>query len=509
MSKSDSTTSIILKKSLTVSFFIALSAPLGYVMRLIYSRTLSVELFGLFYALIGFIDLWVPFQDWGTGFSVSYYAPKLQRSKNYQTIWLMFVYSLSLRLVASTTLALIIIWNSNWLANHYFKVAYAENLLYIFSLYLLVSGIAVAFKQLFIGLQKESYYASAEPLRLFLIVTGSCAAIFLNKEGIITYSLILAAVSGLIALYYWFLLYKFNHHFFLPIIWKAMILRKLATFSWSISFSTIIYLFTNQIGLVLLTFFHTVSDVGTYNIILAVISLPTMFLSPLQSIFFPMVSEFMSEDKVKVRHLVENLLRILPFITLYFNFFIFLFPQFTIGALFSNQWLSSATLPLMIIAVGYIFSILASYLTKITDGMGLVKERVRLLILIAITNLGVGAFLIYYYGIIGLVVTNSLIYLMTSALLGSLIYSRIKFNIPVRLYLKYALFLGVIYLIKVAFQISPNSWYLYLSAGAIYTVLTTIFAYTQNIVEKNTLLIVMNSLKANVINLKFRRQTAS
>ena len=64
------------KSSITVVLLALIGAPLGYGIRMILSRTLEPEMFGLMYAVIALFALLSEYNDLGFGYSVSYLIPK-------------------------------------------------------------------------------------------------------------------------------------------------------------------------------------------------------------------------------------------------------------------------------------------------------------------------------------------------------------------------------------------------------------------------------------------------
>ncbi|MDO8610907.1 MAG: oligosaccharide flippase family protein, partial [bacterium] len=82
----------IFKGSAIVLFFAILSSPIGYLLRIFYSQTLSIENFGLLYAVLALFTTLATYNDLGFGYSTSYFIPKYFKKKYYQKCWLLYKY---------------------------------------------------------------------------------------------------------------------------------------------------------------------------------------------------------------------------------------------------------------------------------------------------------------------------------------------------------------------------------------------------------------------------------
>src|SRR3989344_957104 len=500
-----SITTVLLKKSTVVTIFTLLAVPFGYGIKMIHSRILSPEMFGLLYAIIAFISIFKPYQDLGFNFSLSYFVPPLNKRKDLNQIGQLFSHALVATFLISVVVAILLLVNAEWLANNYFKVAGSQILISIFCLFILSSSITTTFKNLFIGLEKETYYSSAQIIQLATTFILSAIAFLMGITNIVTYALIWVGGSLFVVFHYLFFVLSF--HKTLLVRWHRdwKIFKKLSKFSFPYLSNQVIYFAINQTGLIFLTLFTNVTNVGVYSVILPIITIPSMFLSPLQNIFFPLIPQFMENEREKLRTLIENIFRILPFLTLYFNFFILLFPKYTIGIFFSNQWISAGATPLVVMSIGYIFSNVAGYLTKILDGMGLIAERMKMLAVIAVANLVIGAILIYFFEVTGLVLAESLVFILTVVLMAKLIKSRIEFALPWKFYIKYVTFLITIFILVKTLDITVNTWPVYIVFGIAYTLITVVFALTQEAFEPHQLKLLQNQVNKVSNFIRFKR----
>jgi len=77
----------VLRGGMIVLFFSFLASPLGYAFRLLLSRTLSIEMYGLFYAVLALFATLITYNDLGFGLSAAYFIPKFLAKGDKQSVW--------------------------------------------------------------------------------------------------------------------------------------------------------------------------------------------------------------------------------------------------------------------------------------------------------------------------------------------------------------------------------------------------------------------------------------
>lgn len=477
-----SITSRIIKGGSIVIFFTLAVAPLGYIFRMILSRTLSIEMYGLYFAVISFFSFFITYNDLGFGYSLSYFFPKFFRKKDYRTCWNLYTYDQIIELVTSLVLSGILFLSAPWITLNYFKVPEAEYLIKIFCVYFIANSIVSALNKLYNGMQKELYYASMEFFRfLFLIIIGS--VLYLNNSHDVSmYAWGLVSSYIFIAFLYRLLLQK-NFIFLVrqPFSWNPTLLRTMARYALPTVMTTSVYTLVAFSDTFFLTLFKGVKEVGIYNVMTPIIGVFTIFLSPINTFLFPFISHHADSDKKTVNILLHHTIRIIPFICLYFAIFIILFPNPIISILFGNKWSTTSAVALSILAIGYSLSTLGSFFTTYVIGFGKVKERLRISIVCAIFNTICSLLLIPYLGIIGVAVS----FLMTSVIsvifLGNILSSDLMLRYPIGFYVKILLFGSFLFMLCRTYNISPNSWFELIIYGVIYTLIMGVFGLWINV----------------------------
>lgn len=473
----------ILRGSSIIFVFSIITAPLGYFIRILYSQTLSIEMFGLFYAVFAFINFFTLYNDLGFGSSLAYYTPKFIRKSDYADVWNSYKYSQIITILSSLLIAIILFTSADWLSANYFKIAAAKNLIYILIIFFLTNGFITITSSFFVGLQKEIYYSSKELIRLFFTFLFSIIFWFYDSSNIIFYATSWSLAHILTAIIFYYLLYKKNFHLVTPLKWNRELFNKLLKYAIPSILVTSVYSLITSTDIFFLTIFRGLREVGVYNVILPLASIPMVLLIPLSNFFLPLTSDLMEDEKDKVSKIVEALLIYIPFFVFYFAMFIIIFPQASVSFLFGSKWASLVGNTLPILAMGVIFTNLSYYLSIITLGMGFIKERLRISIILAIVNLILSCILIYAFGILGAVLAYLSIYALSTYFYGATIKKAVHFKYPLSFYLKLLIFALILYLLnlRLGIKLEGNT---FIPAGFVYTVIMLLFAYFLGLFNK-------------------------
>ena len=192
----------VIKGGVVVLVLSFLGSVCAYLIRILFSRSLSVENYGLFYAVFGLFSIITAYMDLGFGYSVVYLLPKQIKFKNYVKAWNIFIYGQVISLIMSLVASICFIFLAPFLAKNYFKVPGSEILIYIFSVYLISFTIINGLIQIFTGFQKEKYYASIAVARWFLTLVFSVLFLTLGFSNIVYYAIALCLGHILTVLIY-------------------------------------------------------------------------------------------------------------------------------------------------------------------------------------------------------------------------------------------------------------------------------------------------------------------
>lgn len=477
----------IIRGSSTILLFTFLTSPIAYLIRVLYSHTLSVEMYGLFYAVVSLFLLLAAYNDLGFGYSVSFLVPKFLKKGDLKSSWNIYKYEQLIEISTSVFLSIILVLSANWLSTVYFKSPLATNLIYILSIYFISNSFIEAINKFFQGLQQELYYSSIQFSKQLFTLVFSVFFWFLDSNPILYFALSWAIAGIAVAIIYNILLRRKNRFVIKGLSWDKALFTSMYQYAIPTLLITSFSSFIIYSDTIFLTYFKGLREVGIYNIALPLASISAVFLSPLNRFFLPLVSHLMEGDSEKIHYILKMVLKITPFIGLYFSLFLFLFPSAPILILFGSKWVGLVELPLLILVFGYIPLSLGNYLGTVLSGAGKVKELLKASFYLSIAIIFLSLLLIPRYGAAGAALANTITYLLMVLLYGSVLKSLTKFKYPVLFYSQLISFsLALIALVKLT-HISPNTFFQYIIFGILYSFLFLLFGYKLGVVNKDTL----------------------
>jgi O-antigen/teichoic acid export membrane protein len=277
-------------------FVLALSAAgifVGYMLRIFLSRTLSMEDFGLFYAVSAFMGIFILFRYLGLNQALTKYIPEfvIRGEKNKIKTSVSVVAAVQISATLCFT-AFILIFQEP-IAISIFGSGKATQLLVLMTLSFIPSTFFVIFQSVFQGYQKIRLYAMVDPLRIFLTFIFSILFIPMGVVGIAAAYLVAATATTL---------------FFLPSfhglgIAKARlegageIFSKMMKFGAPVLFGSVGFVLINNIDTTILTLFRPLSEVALYQVALPTSQLLLIFSSSLTIVVLPLVSELYTRKK--------------------------------------------------------------------------------------------------------------------------------------------------------------------------------------------------------------------
>lgn len=482
----------VIKGSVLVIVLSLLGSILAYIIRVLYSRTLSIEDYGLFYAVFGFFSIISVHTDLGFGEALVYFIPKYFKFKKFKELWNTFIYSQVIQVVVATVLAAILIFLAPFLSAKYFKVVGSESLIYIFCSFLIINSLLNSVLQIFVGLQRPKYYSLINVLKIFFILLFSSVFLILDLNAPIYYAL--AWVLGYFVTAVIFLYLLWVKHPILTknnVLWNKEIFNVMYKYAVPAFATTLISTLLVSSDIIFLTLLRGVKEVGIYNIIVPIASISVAFFSPLNSILFPLVSHLYEGEKEKLRILISKIYQIIPFVGVYFALFIILFPSPIVGLIFGKKWLGLTQTPLTFLALGYIAYLFSIILGIITLGIGKVGDRLKIFTVMAVLSICLHAILIFEYGVLGAVITNSFIAILLCLIFTIMIRSVVIFKIPFWFYIKLLAFSVSVFLTVRLVGFTPNNWLELIFSGLIYSISFIFLGFLLKVYDRELLKLIL------------------
>ena len=155
--------------SITLIFSI-LAALVAYVTRVILARNLTVEQYGLFYAVFTFIIFFLFFRGLGLEQALVKYIAQFKVNNELNAIKTSIFSVFFFQLLSSLIFATLFLAFANYLATNYFQVPIASKMIFFLVIYVIFSILFIIAKHIFQGLQQMSLFASVELTKNVIIL---------------------------------------------------------------------------------------------------------------------------------------------------------------------------------------------------------------------------------------------------------------------------------------------------------------------------------------------------
>lgn len=413
------------KNSYYVLAFSVIGIFIGYLLRIFLSHTLSIEDFGLFYAVSAFIGLFTLVRYLGLNQALAKFIPEFLIRKENRKIKSSIIFVLIIQAITILAFTAFVFAFQDSLSSALFKSDKASAVLILMTLSFFPSMFFTVFQSVFQGYQKLKVYAVIEPARIALTFAFSIIFIQMGASGVALAYLVAATATTLIFLY----------SFYRLGITKAEndmskgLLKKLLKFSIPVFVSSIGLIVITYTDTLVITFFRTLEEVALYQVALPTSQLLLVFSSAIAAVIFPLVSHLYSSRKLpEIERGIGVITFMLLFLLLPFVILLFSFPEIILGFLFGSEFLLAAN-TLRILSVGMIFYSLFVVFQTTLDGIGKPLVNTKIMFTMAAINFAFNLALVPVIGIMG-----SAAAFIISFLVGALLGFRfIKKYLDVRL----------------------------------------------------------------------------
>jgi O-antigen/teichoic acid export membrane protein len=448
----------VIKGTYYVFAFSILGALFAYIARIALSRTLTLEEFGLFFAVFAMFNFLALFKSMGLGRAlVKFISEYKSQNKNNHIKTTIFIATI-IQMLSTFIFALLLIVLAKFLSENYFKNELAIPIIYLLSIWFILSSFQGTVLQIFYGLNYLFLYSLGVFLNSFFY---SLVLIFLLLMGVGFLSPAYAWIINSLLIIILFLPLLFKKYNFLKytVVESKKVTKKLILFGLPMMLTMAGQGVIGLIDTLILTYFRDLSEVGVYNVILPT-SLLLLFIGRAVSIPIFTVSSEMWINK-QTKRLSEGLKIMQKYIFLvviplglalmYFaKDFLFLF--------FGEEFVPGVT-AFRILVLGTIFYSIAHVNNTVISGIGKPKTVTKIILLGAALNTIINLLIIPIYGMIGAAFTTALSYIFVCWLSIKGIKKHIDFHPPWKEWIKSIfggiLFVGIIYLSKIIINLNP------------------------------------------------------
>jgi len=432
-----------------IVFVVAIvSAILGYLLRILLARNLTIEEYGLFYAVFAFVNVVASFRGFGVGQALIKYIPEYKLKAKYSLIKKGVLYYFFLQLISFIIILGVVFLFADKLAVDYFKDLNSTNLLFLLALSSVFVIFESVFHVLFLGYKKSGHYAFTTFFQMLLVVIVTF--VLLRFEvGYLSPAygyLIASIISGIT---YYFLFRKISPKFFeAKCSFDFKFFKKLTLFGLPLTASAIIGSSIGQLDVLIITYFVDLKEVALYSVALPISMLLRQFAKSISLIIIPVSSEMYYQNKELLIEGVKNIHKYVLLMITPIALIMAIFAPLIISMFFGDEYLG-ATWALRILAVSAIFYSIAHINSNLLLGVGRPGLNAKIMVGISLIALVLDLFLIPFYGIIGAAL--GVFIASFTMFFISLIYLKknINYVVPIGLFFR-ILLLGGLFLILVS-----------------------------------------------------------
>ncbi|MDR2540470.1 MAG: oligosaccharide flippase family protein [Candidatus Peribacteria bacterium] len=143
----------LITKGFWVYFFAFFSAPIGYILRMFLSNTVSVSEVGVFYSVLGLMGLISSYNDLGLTEAMQYFIPKFWIKGEKAKVRLVIFVSFFMQLLMGILIFFLLYSGADWLALHHFHDPLATQILKILAFYFFGLNIITLCSTMFVSFQ--------------------------------------------------------------------------------------------------------------------------------------------------------------------------------------------------------------------------------------------------------------------------------------------------------------------------------------------------------------------
>jgi len=385
--------------SILIFFGSVLGSAFAYFFRMVLTRRISVEEYGLFAAVFAFVSLFEILRNLGIYSALTKYVSHAFALKNETGGKKIIFVSIIIEVLLAGFIALILKSLDSFLALNYFKQPFAPFVLNWMLAYFILETVSTGIQHSFLGVQKSELFALKKPL--FNILSFIFVIVLPVKDARLPIMALVLGLGGTL----FALSYFFSRIFrpFVKIKYKdfKIFLPKLLKFGIPTAIASLGAIAIAQFDTLMLTYLKTLGEVGIYNVVLPTALLLGFIGDAAGRVLFPYISELEAKkelSKIKEKFLTAYRFTLMPAVLI--SLPLLLFPGYLLGLFFGSDYSIGAS-ALQILLVGVFFSIISGINMNIIYGLGYPKIGMKITLFAAFLNIVLNLILIPQFGIIG------------------------------------------------------------------------------------------------------------
>lgn len=443
------TKSVVKGVSVVISISLV-SAILGYLVRILLARGLSVEDFGLFYAVFGFLTLVGFLKSLGFDKSLAKFIPEFLHQKRPDLIKSSMIYLTLIQIATNSVMIFFVYLFSDFLAQNYFHAAHASPILKLMAIAFFLDSFVLTLKFSFQGFRKMGYFAAIDSVRMLLIL-GIVFIGFQKGYGIVSPAIAYIITPIILIIIFGAIMakYVFRGFFSARLVFDVPVLKKISRYSFFIILGSVGTIIMGSIDIAMLTYFSGLAAVALFSVAYPTARLMVAFPEAVSKVLFPLTSELWVKKKKKLLEAGMKELYKYTFILIFpLGIMLFSFSDVIIRVFFGEDYIG-ADIALKILVAAMLFASINKICGNFFLGIGKPEITSRMVHTGAIFNFASNLITIPLFGIIGAAASTALAYFIIMCMGFYKVRRFIDAGIPYWVWAK-TIIAGMIFLVMIA-----------------------------------------------------------
>lgn len=418
-------------KGAAIFFVMSLFAGfLGYLVRFVLARKMSLAEYGLFYAVFTLFAMLSIFRDMGIGQALVKYIAEFNVNKKYGMIKGSFVIGFMAQMAMSFIIYIILLIFSKQISLYFFHTYDAMPIILLLAVMFILMPIEKIFSFAFQGFQRIDFNSLIEFVRMllvlifiFIIFRYNASAIAPSLAYIIAY-----IIEGFI--FAPLFLRTFPQFFKVKAVLTKELAKKIFLFGLPVMIGLVGSMIITYTDTLVITYFRTLEEVALYQVAMPTAKLLLYFTGAISMVVLPMSSELWARKlKQKLILGVDNLYRYSFVLIIPLALLMVTYPEIIIKVFFGQKYVEAA-FTLQILAIAGIIYTICLINSNVLSGIGKPKENAKIILIAAIFNLVFDIILVPYIGINGAAIATLASYVIILIMTGREIKSALNVPMP-------------------------------------------------------------------------------
>jgi len=432
MSKATEMAKVSAKGGFHLLWGLVTSTIISAVGTILIARLLGADNMGLYTIAVAAPNLIITFRDWGINTAMVKYSAQYNSENNVAKIRSIFVSGVLFELIMGLALAIFAISISGVLAQLFQRPAIAQ-LIQITSLFILSGALINASTAAYTGMERM-HLNSIMLIVQSLVKTGLIIGLVLLGLGTLgavvgfSVAVLVAGITGLL------LMYTMYTSLPKPVGGKLELgatTKMMLKYGLPLSVSGILTGFLTQFYSYIMAIFVTDnSAIGNYGVAISFVVLITFFATPVTTMLLPAFSKLdYTKDNQVLKNIFQYSVKYSALIVVPVTVMVMALAQPAIGTIFQESY-TQAPMYLALLASAYVLSALGSLsVGNLINSQGDTRYNLKLSILSAVIGFPLSLVLVYYFAIVGLIVTTIIVSI--PPILLSLGFIKRRYNVSI------------------------------------------------------------------------------